>query len=261
VSQAQPSRTRFHRYVAIGDSQTEGLHDYGDDGLPRGWADRFAERLAASHPEMLYANLAVRGKRTFEVRREQLEAALALDPDLATVVSGVNDVVRPGADIDAVAREIESMYSALASAGCSVMGCTFPLPATGLTRRVAPRLQSLNAAIRSAAERHDVLLVEMEDIPMAADLRLWSADRIHLNPDGHDRLAAAFEAALVGVSDGKWMEPLPPAPEPSRPEQWAREGAWVARFVVPKIARMLRGRSSGDGRSAKRPQLTRVSNP
>ncbi len=246
------------RYVAVGDSQTEGLHDYGDDGLPRGWADRFAERLAASNPDLLYANLAVRGKRTAEIRRDQLEPALALEPDLATVVSGVNDVVRPGSDIEQIADELEAMYRTLAVAGCRVMGCTFPLPSTGLTRRVAPRLQALNAAIREAAERHGVLLVEMEGIPMAADLRLWSADRIHLNPDGHGRLAAAFEATLAGRGDGDWMEPLPPAPAPSRPRQFASEAAWVAQFVVPKVVRMLRGRSSGDGRTAKRPQLRRL---
>jgi len=248
----------FHRYVAIGDSQTEGLHDYGDDGQPRGWADRFAERLSERNPELLYANLAVRGKRTFEVRRDQLDPALALAPDLATVVSGANDVIRPGVDTDEVAHELEGMYRTLTRAGCSVMGCTFPLPRTGLTRRVAPRLQSLNAAIREAAARHGVLLVEMEDIPMAADLRLWSADRIHLNPDGHHRLAAAFEATLAGNRDRRWMEPLPPAPEPSRPRRLVSEAAWIAWFVVPKAVRMLRGRSSGDGRTAKRPELGRL---
>ena len=39
---------KIERYVAIGDSQTEGLHDYYDDGELRGWADRFAGSLAAA---------------------------------------------------------------------------------------------------------------------------------------------------------------------------------------------------------------------
>jgi len=246
---------RLERYVAIGDSQTEGLHDYADDGLPRGWADRFAAGLSTRSPDLLYANLAVRGKRTAEVRNEQLEAALALAPDLVTVVSGVNDVVRPAVDVGSVATDIESMYEAFSSAGCVVMGCTFPLPAAGLTRHAAPRLQSLNAAIRLAAERHDVLLVELEGVAMASDLRLWSPDRIHLNSDGHRRLASAFEATFVGNDDRSWTEPLPPQPAPSRPRQAASEAAWIARFLVPKIVRLLRGQSSGDGRTAKRPRL------
>ncbi len=248
-------RGGIRRYVALGDSQTEGLNDLDEHGEPRGWADRFAERLATAHPELLYANLAVRGKRTREVREHQLDAALALAPDLATVVSGVNDVVRPGVDVEVVARDLEAMYEALGRAGCLVIGCTFPLPTVGLTRRVAPRLQALNVAIRRAAERHEVLLVEAEDVPAAADLRLWSPDRIHLNPDGHRLLAAAFEATLRGERDGAWRAPLPPARPRPRSHVVAAEALWVARFVVPKVIRSLRGRSSGDGRSAKRPQL------
>ena len=92
----------IRRYVAIGDSQTEGLNDFGDDGQPRGWADRFAESLSGRQPGLLYANLAVRGKRTAEIRRDQLDAALALAPDLVTVVSGVNDVVRPSTHVDSI---------------------------------------------------------------------------------------------------------------------------------------------------------------
>jgi len=258
VSRSIIEVTELKRYVAIGDSQTEGLHDYHRDGLPRGWADRFAECLSATHPELLYANLAVRGKRTREVRHEQLGVALSLSPDLATVVSGVNDVVRPSADIDGVANDVEAMYGELTGSGCLVMGCTFPLPRAGLTRKVAPRLQALNSAIRDAAGRQGVLLVELEDIEHASDPRLWSADRIHLNPDGHQRLAAAFDATFRDNANEEWMEPLPPAPATTGARQAASEAMWIARFLLPKVIRMLRGHSSGDGRTAKRPQLSRL---
>ncbi len=249
------------RYVALGDSQTEGLHDYRADGSARGWADRLAERLAARHPGLLYANLAVRGKRTRQVREDQLDAALALAPDLATVVSGVNDAIRPSADVSEVASDLEAMYRALRETGCLVMGCTFPLPTAGLTRRVAPRLAALNAAIRAAAERQGVLLLEIDDVPSASDLRLWSPDRIHLNPQGHGLLAAAFEGRFLGAGAGEWSEPLPPAPSVSSARAAAQEALWVGRFLVPKLVRTLRGRSSGDGRSAKRPALAPVARP
>lgn len=251
-------RREIKRYVALGDSQTEGLHDYRADGTPRGWADRFAGHLAAAHPDLLYANLAVRGKRVREIREGQLEAALALSPDLATVVCGVNDAVQPGADLDAAARDIETMYQALADTGCCVMGCTFPIPTVGLTRRVAPRLGAMNVAIREAAGRHGVALVECDAVPSAADLRLWSADRIHLNGDGHRLLAAAFDGIFRGAPDGEWSEPLPPPPYTSGARVLANEALWVARFVVPKVFRTLLGRSSGDGRAAKRPRLAPV---
>ena len=253
---SEPHRPPTHevqRFVALGDSQTEGLHDYHDDGAPRGWADRFAEGLARENPKLLYANLAVRGKRVAEVRLGQLDSALALEPDLATVVGGVNDVVQPRVDVDEVARELEEMYQALRATGCEVMGCTFPLPVTGLTRHVAPRLIELNSAIRDAAGRHGVLLVELEDVTTAADLRLWNSDRIHLNSDGHRHLADAFAVALA--KGERWDVKLPTAPGTGALKHLWNETSWIARYLVPKIARVVQGRSSGDGRVAKRPRL------
>ncbi|MFM9150506.1 MAG: hypothetical protein ACKORA_08600, partial [Solirubrobacterales bacterium] len=42
---------RFERFVAIGDSQTEGVGDLPNaDGTDRGWADRFASTLARANP-------------------------------------------------------------------------------------------------------------------------------------------------------------------------------------------------------------------
>src|SRR5688572_17824734 len=56
--------TMFSRFVALGDSFTEGV---GDDDLSspnavRGWADRVAEQLARARPGLAYANLAIRGR-------------------------------------------------------------------------------------------------------------------------------------------------------------------------------------------------------
>ena len=99
----EPVRSgKYLRYVALGDSQTEGVGD-GDDieGL-RGWADRLAEHLAIDNPDLQYANLAVRGRRAGEVRSEQLGPALALRPDVATVVAGVNDLLRLRVEIATV---------------------------------------------------------------------------------------------------------------------------------------------------------------
>jgi lysophospholipase L1-like esterase len=83
----------FQRYVALGDSQTEGMNDLDAHGGIRGWADRFAVYLAESNPDLLYANLAIRGRRTKRVRADQLDPALALNPDLVSVMAGANDVL------------------------------------------------------------------------------------------------------------------------------------------------------------------------
>ena len=154
--------------------------------------------------------------------------------------------------------DIEAMYAGLSGVGCFVMSCTLPIPVTGLTARAGPRIRVLNARVREIAERHNVLLVELESVAMAADLRLWDVDRIHLNPEGHARLGAAFAGCLAGEPDAVWQEPLAPGPTPGVVRRAASEVAWFTRFVIPKIGRMVRGRSSGDGRTAKRPELTKV---
>lgn len=52
----------INSFVALGDSFTEGLNDYGPDGELIGWADRVAAVLSARQPSFRYANLAVRGR-------------------------------------------------------------------------------------------------------------------------------------------------------------------------------------------------------
>ena len=252
----------YLRYVALGDSQTEGLGD-GDDvrGL-RGWADRLAERIASDSPDVRYANLAVRGRTAGQVHAEQLGPALELRPDLATVVAGVNDLLRPRFDADEVAGHLEAMFAALTAEGTRVATLTFPDVAriTPLARPVGSRVHALNARIREAAGRHGVVVAETSHHPVVTDPRLWSPDRLHASPLGHARIAAAVAQALeLPGSDDTWTRPLPTAL--NTPSLWRSAGAelrWAGAFLGPWLARRLRGRSSGDGRQAKRPALLPV---
>ncbi|RPF38419.1 SGNH/GDSL hydrolase family protein [Streptomyces sp. TLI_185] len=252
----------YLRYVAVGDSQTEGVGD-GDDvrGL-RGWADRLAEQIARESPGLLYANLAVRGRLAGQVRAEQLAPALELRPDLATVVAGLNDVLRPRFDADEVAGQLEAMFAALTGQGARVATVTFPDPGrlAPSARPLAPRVLALNARIREAARRHGVAVADSWPHSAVTDPRMWSADRLHASPRGHALIAAAVAHALdLPGSDDSWTRPLPP-------EAVARTGLrvvgaelrWAGAFLGPWIVRRVRGRSSGDGRQAKRPALLPV---
>ncbi|RPK68539.1 GDSL-like Lipase/Acylhydrolase [Streptomyces sp. ADI96-02] len=248
------------RYVALGDSQTEGIGDGDDTAGLRGWADRLAERLAPHHPGLLYANLAVRGRLAGQVRAGQLAPALALRPDLATVVAGVNDLLRPRFDADEVAGHLEEMFAALTAQGARVATLTFPDIARIilLARPVASRVTALNDRVQRAAARHGVVVAETARHPVVADPRLWSPDRLHAGPLGHERIAAAMAEAL-GLPDGDdtWTRPLP-GPPATGPAGWRRsagEARWAASFLGPWLVRRLHGRSSGDGRTAKRPEL------
>jgi lysophospholipase L1-like esterase len=255
-----PERS-YTRYVALGDSQTEGIGDGDDLRGHRGWADRLAQRLAAANPDLRYANLAVRGKLAGQVHAEQLQPALALAPDLATVVAGVNDLRRPGFDAAVVAGHLEAMFAALTGAGAQV--ATFTFPDIGrfspLLRPLKPRVIRLNTEIRAAAARHRVIVVDTFDLAVTADLRLWCPDRLHANPAGHDRIAAAMADGLgIPGSDDSWTRPLPVARPRSLPQAACYELRWITSFGGPWIARRIRGRSSGDGRTAKRPLLEPV---
>ncbi|GAA0227254.1 SGNH/GDSL hydrolase family protein [Actinomadura nitritigenes] len=251
----------YLRYVAVGDSQTEGLNDGDELTGYRGWADRLAELLAAQDAGVRYANLAVRGRLAAGVRAEQTEAALALRPDLVTVMAGMNDLVRPGFDARAVAAELEAMLAAFTGAGARVVTFTFPDVAkiAPLVRHLRPRVVDLNERIRTAAGRHGALVVDTFPHPVTTDPRLWSPDRIHASPLGHARIAAAAAHALgLPGGDTSWSAALPPLPPVPPLRRAGTEAAWAGRFLGPWVVRRLRGRSSGDGRTAKRPRLEPV---
>jgi lysophospholipase L1-like esterase len=246
------------RYVAIGDSSTEGLDDPDGMGGFRGWANRLAERIAAAQGEVLYANLAVRGRSTRQIRETQLAPALAMRPDLVTLFSGTNDVVRRGFDPARVAGDVREMHRALIGQGATLLTFTLPdlAPVMPAARWIAPRVELLNRILREVSAESGALLVDLASHPVATDPRLWSDDRLHANSLGHERIAAALAQALgLPDTDLSWSEPLPVLPPTGLTARLASELRWARRYFMPWVWRHLHGRSSGDGRQPKRPKL------
>ncbi len=252
---------RFERYVAIGDSSTEGMEDPDGRGGYRGWANRLAERIAREQGSLLYANLAIRGRRTRRIRDEQLEPALAMRPDLVTLFAGTNDAVARVFDVEAVAADLETMQRELIAAGATVLGFTMPDlgPVMPLGKLLQPRIDALNEMLRSVAGATGALLVEFAGDSEASDPRIWSDDRFHANALGHARIAAAL-AEFLGYPDdlGVLAEPLPPRASKGPVGRLAEQATWFGRYFVPWIWRHARGHSSGDGRTPKRPRLAPV---
>jgi lysophospholipase L1-like esterase len=254
----------YLRYVALGDSQTEGVGDGDDVSGLRGWADRLADSVAATNPELTYANLAIRGRLAHQIHAEQLAPALALKPDLVTVVGGMNDLLRPRCDVDAVAGHLDAMFAALSAGGATVVTLTFPEDIARLVPLAKPltgQFVALNRHIRASARRHEVIVAETAHHPVVTDPRLWSTDRLHASPLGHARIAAAMADALrLPDSDDSWSHALPVLPVKAG-RRWhaaVDETRWAVGFLGPWLVRRVRGRSSGDGRSAKRPSLLPV---
>lgn len=250
------SAGRYGRYVAIGDSSTEGLDDPDGAGSWHGWADRLAAQVAVASPGLQYANLAVRGRLAAQVRDEQLPRALDLRPDLATAFAGVNDLLRRSCELPAVIGHLEAMFEALTAAGATVLTITCPdasrvMP---LARPLRSRIEAFNEGVRSAARRTGVRLADIAAVEAAVDPRMWSEDRLHTNALGHTRIAEALAEALdLPGANGDWRLPLPGEPHRPRHEVLRAEAVWVRRHLAPWLARRLHGRSSGDGVHPKRP--------
>ncbi len=187
---------------------------------------------------------------------------MALEPDLATVVAGINDIIRPRADLDSSLVHMDEMLTALCAAGGTVVTATFPdvSPINPVARLARKRLHYFNAGVRDIAAKHGALLVEAEDFPLA-DRRMWCDDRLHLSPEGHRGLASATARTLGLAHDLALPAPLPTAVTRLRRERFREEVRWTQTFLLPWIKRRLTGRSSGDGRYAKSPQLQPVIRP
>jgi lysophospholipase L1-like esterase len=248
------------RFVAIGDSQTEGIGD-GDDVIGhRGWADRLAEQLSMINPGLHYANLAVRGRRTRQIRDTQLEPAIALSPDLIAAPLGMNDVLA-NSMLDDVHQDLDHIYSRLAATSATVIISTYPNMAktVPIAKRLEPRLLALNAMMREFATTYDFVLVDLHAAPVLVDTRSWSIDRLHASPFGHERFAAGAAHALeLPGSDPNWGRALDPLVPMSLAQKSIREAQWARAFLVPWMIRRIRGVSTGDGMGAKRPELTPV---
>jgi lysophospholipase L1-like esterase len=187
-------------YVAIGDSFTAGVEEGAGS-----WADALAESLRVVNPDVEYHNLAVAGAPSDVVAEGQLETALDLRPDFATVICGANDVllsVRP--DIGRYAATLSLMLGRFATVlpHTAVITATIPdlsrhMPLRPRTReRVTRGMRQLNEATRSVARRHGVVCLEFADHPAAVDRDNFAGDGFHPSPEGNRRAAGALLRAL-----------------------------------------------------------------
>lgn len=266
TSQPSAPGRPWERYVAIGDSFTEGLSDPDPDspGGYRGWADRLADHLAARAAarggELRYANLAVRGRLLSDVVGPQLDMALDLGPDLVSMVGGGNDLLRPRADPDDIAARLDEAAARLRAAGVDVLLATPVDPADApLIRHLRGRHAVHTANLFTIAQRRGCHVLNLWGLRMLRDWRLWADDRIHLTSEGHRRVALAALSTLGHDPESDdWHLPLPPAPPSRRRETVAANATWAREHLGPWVRRRVQGRSSGDTVTAKRPALTAV---
>jgi lysophospholipase L1-like esterase len=250
------AEARYGSYVAVGDSFTEGLNDFGDDGHFRGWADRVAERLGALSPGFRYANLAVRGKLIDQIVHDQVPRAVEMGPDLISFCAGGNDLLRPGSDPDRMAKTIARAVRDLRGTGADVVLFTGVDPRdTPIMRRARGKFATFYLHIRSISDLYGCRVVDMWSMQGLRDWRAWSDDRLHMNEEGH-RMVAAKVLDVLGIpGDDDWRKEWPPRRRVGQAARRREDARWLREHLGPWIGRRLRGRSSGDGLDPKRPEL------
>ncbi|MEI7030136.1 SGNH/GDSL hydrolase family protein [Streptomyces pratensis] len=257
-------------YAAIGDSFTEGVGDPGPGGAFVGWADRFAVLLAdrlpapdaatgredSPHGDFRYANLAVRGRLLDQIVEEQLPRAKAMAPDLVSFCAGGNDIIRPGTDPDDLAERFERAVADLSNAVGTVMVTTgFDTRGVPVLRHMRGKIATYNVHLRAIADRYHCPVLDLWSLRSVQDRRAWDADRLHLSPEGHTRVALRAAQVLGYEVPADPDQPWPPQAQ-RRPFDERRDNLnWAREYLVPWIGRRLRGESSGDHVAAKRPDL------
>ncbi len=249
----------WSRFVAIGDSFTEGIGD-PEPSLPdghRGWADRVAEVLARDVDDFAYANLAVRGRLIAQIVSEQVDAALELRPDLISISAGGNDVIRPGTDPDVTAARMEEAIAKLSRDRATIVMFTgVDVGFSPVFRSIRGKVAIYNENLRAIATKYDCVVADLWSLTDVQDSRMWSPDRLHFNPLGHHTVARMTLAALAVEND---LEPLNPEPVPLSTWRQARGSdlVWAREYLVPWVLRRIRHQSSGDFVTAKRPHAER----
>ena len=162
---------QFTRFIALGDSMTEGMSDELINGKYRGWADRVADSLARNNPDFTYMNLAVRGKLLKQVVEDQIPFAVNFVDGPQTLISfhaGANDVLRPNYKPEISLPEYEKGVKQLTESGATVIIFTVvdKVEGKGLSRLVRENcdlvlsipmqsdVESLNASVATAIVMH-----------------------------------------------------------------------------------------------------------
>ncbi len=225
------------RLLALGDSISCG-EGVGVQVHPADtWVGLLADALGAE-----LDLLARSGSRVRDVRAEQLPVALSRPAPLATLLIGLNDVIRAGFDPAAVRADLLAVAAGLRACDTTVVlvrlhDPTALLPLPGRLRRYfVKRAAVINDAV-DAARGPGVLILDLARLTTLRRRGSWAVDRLHPGPAGHLAMATA-SAALLG--ENGFDVPHPPV-GPARlgcPTKRA-EARWVVRHGAPYVVRQL----------------------
>jgi acyl-CoA thioesterase-1 len=176
-------------YVAVGDSLGAGL-----GAREGGYVDRIHRRLRGERPDAVLRNFSVNGATTEDVVRDQLPRVARLQPALATVEIGTNDLTHrvPAAELT---RNYRQILRALRATGAVVAAANLPdlslAPAVPSFLRddIQRYVREVNRHLAEVAGEEGVTMFDLYTLTRA-DLpghpEYFSADGFHPSDAGYE---------------------------------------------------------------------------
>ncbi|WP_063761219.1 GDSL-type esterase/lipase family protein [Streptomyces sp. NRRL B-1347] len=191
-------RVPWRRFIVLGDIGAGGLGRVRGRGADKPWADRVAETLRSTRPDLAYLNLGRHGHSAAQVRARQLAQALAFRSDLAAVVAGGHEAVADSFDVDAVEAELHRIVGPLRDTGADVI--TVGLYGPRLLGAAADRAGGLQQRLRLLAERTGELALRHGAFHVDV---LSDGGGRRTDADDHEVAAAVIRRLVTHLASGR----------------------------------------------------------
>jgi lysophospholipase L1-like esterase len=188
------SKTKF---LAFGDSITFGVCGPQNNGpsVCPSYVMRLEELLSARYTSQTFTmtTRAVGGEST-ALGRIRLPGELdTYKPEVLLLMEGTNDVVAPSLDINGAVGALEDMIVTALDRGVIVFVATIPpLGTNGPFSYAVPRVPQMNNAIRLAAARRGVVLVDVFAALNTDVQRYFPVDDVHPTAEGMRVIGQTF---------------------------------------------------------------------
>ncbi len=206
----------IQHYIALGDSLSEGYSDWGRADRSIGFAAVLARLLREQMHDLEFSNFGLSGARVSDVLRGQVDRAVALTPDLLTVVVGANDI--SGTALEQFRQDYGDLVARLRSRTSAVVVVAtipdvvhlVPQQYSSFRPALVSRIREFNRAIADTVAAHGVLLVDLASSREVEDPRNLSGDGLHPNARGYLAMARIFVETLNGAGFDLRMPELDP---------------------------------------------------
>lgn len=184
-----------NQFVAIGDSFTVGRGDEVEGVALKSWVDHFAQLHS---PVLEYTNLAKRGLITKEIREQQLDEALALNPSLVSIIAGANDILKGRWNREVFEEQLKLMVDSLSKSGATIIIGNLPdftvrIPMPDEQKQlIIGQLIEANDIIQSLSKEYNLFHINLWSHSITKDNTFWSKDFVHPNSLGYQQIGELF---------------------------------------------------------------------